>query len=178
MVLSRDSVPMAHLPESPDADEMAQPPRLWTAEEATARIADLEELLPRLRGWVLRLRSVHADVARLVEFWGTDVDASDHADHELKQRLDAEWQNLTRRLEEAVAGLRAEGIELKDLETGLVDFYGLEQDEVVFLCWQRGEPRVGFYHPLTGGYRTRRPISAPPRRALVDRQTPGARGAP
>ena len=169
---------MPTAPGATDADEIAQPPRLWTADEATARVADLEELLPRLRGWVLRLRAVHADIVRLVEFWGKDVDAPDHADHELKQRLDAEWQNLTRRLEEAVAGLRAEGIELKDLETGLVDFYGLEGGEVVFLCWQRGEPRVAFFHPLTGGYRTRRPIAPPSRRVLADRETPGARGAP
>ncbi len=141
------------------------PPRLWTADEASARIADLEELLPRLRGWVVRLREVHEENHRLAEFWGSDLDAPDHADHALKQRLDAEWQHLTRRLEEAVAGLRKEGIEVKDLELGTVDFYGLEDGEIVFLCWQRGEPRVAHYHPLAGSFRTRRPIAEAARRA-------------
>jgi hypothetical protein len=157
-------------PARPSADRPV-PPRLWTPEEATARVADLEELLPRLRGWVARLREVHDETHRLAEFWGSDLDAPDHADRELKQRLDAEWQNLTRRLEEAVAGLRKEGIEVKDLDLGTVDFYGREGGEVVFLCWQRGEPRVAFYHPLAGSFRNRRPISEPTRRP-----NPPARG--
>jgi hypothetical protein len=139
--------------------ELPQPPRLWSAPQANARLPGLEELLPRLKGWVTRLREVHGQQDRLAGFWGTEVDAPDHSDHALKVRLDAEWENLTRRLEEAVAGLRAEGIELKDLDRGLVDFYGLERGELVFLCWQLGEPRVEFYHPIDGGFRNRRPLA-------------------
>jgi hypothetical protein len=146
-------------PGRPRDEEATDPPRLWTVAEADARIAGLEELLPRLKGWVLRLGQVHDELKRLSEFWGTDVDAQDHADHELKTRLDAEWHHLTQRLEEAVGALRSEGIEVKNLETGLVDFYSLQGGEVVFLCWQRGESAVGFFHTLTGGYRSRRPIA-------------------
>ncbi len=169
---------MAHSGGVRTTDDLPDPPRLWTAEEANARVAELEELLPRLRGWVVRLREVHDETHRLTAFWGNDVDAPDHADHALKQRLDAEWQNLTRRLEEAVAGLRKEAIEVKDLESGLVDFYGLQNGEVVFLCWQRGEPLVAFYHPLTGSFATRRPIAEPPRRAKPSPRGSAARGVP
>ena len=90
----------------PKDTERAEPPHLWTAEDANRRLADLAELLPRLKGWVVRLGEVHEELKRLGEFWGTDVDAVDHADHELKQRLDSEWKNLTRRLEEVVSTLR------------------------------------------------------------------------
>jgi len=159
------------------AGDRRDPPRLWTPEEANQRIGELEELLPRLRGWVVRLREVHEESHRLAEFWGADINALDHADHLLKQRLDAEWQNLTRRLEEAVAGLRKEGIEVKDLEQGTVDFYGLEAGEVVFLCWQRGEPSVGFYHPLTGSFRNRRPLGELPRRASPSARGPASSGS-
>jgi hypothetical protein len=134
------------------------PPRIWTAREANARLAELNELLPRLKGWVARLGEVHDEQERLKGFWGRDVDAADHADREHKQRLDAEWQNLSQRLEEAIGGLRREGIEVKNLDEGLVDFYGLVNDEVVFLCWQQGETDVAFFHPVAGGYRDRRPI--------------------
>jgi hypothetical protein len=162
---------------TPEHDgELPTPPRLWTAAQANERIAALEELLPRLRGWVVRMREVHGQEHRLTEFWGAEVDAPDHSDHALKVRLDAEWENLTHRLEEAVAGLRAEGIELKDLESGLVDFYGLERGELVFLCWQLGEARVAFYHTLEGGFRNRRPLSEPAREPMPDRETPAARG--
>jgi hypothetical protein len=147
---SRSSDPSGALP---------PPPRLWTAGQANARLPGLEELLPRLKGWVVRLREVRGQQERLAAFWGAEVDAPDHSDHALKARLDAEWENLTRRLEEAVAGLRAEGIELKDLDGGLVDFYALERGELVFLCWRLGEARVDFYHPIDGGFRNRRPLS-------------------
>jgi len=135
------------------------PPRLWTVPEANARLPELEELLPRLQGWVRRLAEVHEERERLAAFWGAEADAEDQPDHELKSRLDAEWKHLTRRLEEAVDSLRAEGIEVKDLGSGLVDFYAMEDGELVFLCWQRGEPTVGYFHSLTGGYRSRRPIA-------------------
>jgi len=146
------------------------PPRLWTVAEANARLPELEELLPRLQGWVSRLAEVHEERERLAAFWGAEADAEDQPDHELKARLDAEWKHLTRRLEEAVGSLRAEGIEVKDLGSGLVDFYGMEGGELVFLCWQRGEPGVGFFHTLTGGFRSRRPIAGTGRTASARTQ--------
>ena len=138
--------------------EPDQPPHLWTVAEANRRIVDLAELLPRLKGWVLRLGEVHEEMKRLAGFWGSDLEAPDHADRDLKVRLDSEWRNLTRRLEEAVGSLKNEGIEIKDLESGTLDFYGRVDDEVVFFCWQSGEPTVAFYHPVSGSYRDRRPI--------------------
>ncbi len=158
----------------PVAPGPARPPRLWTVEEANARLEELGDLLPQLKGWVVRLGEVHAEVGRLSEFWGRDVDAPDHADHDLKVRLDAEWKNLTRRLEESVAGLRAEGIEVKQIESGLVDFYGLVDGEVVFLCWRRGEPAVEYYHTLDGGFRGRRPLPTRGRSATARAARSGA----
>ncbi len=144
---------------APDPEpEIPQPARLWTVGEANRRLAQLGELLPRLRSWAQRLSEVQAEVERLSAFWGKEVDAADHVDHERKSQLDAEGQNLTRRLEEAVRSLQRDGIEVKDLSGGLVDFYGLVDKEVVFLCWRLGEAEVGFYHRLDGGYRSRRPI--------------------
>jgi hypothetical protein len=134
------------------------PSRLWTVEEANARIGPLEELLPRLRAWKVRLDEVHAELHRLKEFWGKEIDAPDQADHERKSQLDAEWANLSQRLGEAVDSLQREAIELKDVDSGLVDFYGYIGGEVVYLCWLRGEPEIGHYHTLTGGFRTRRPL--------------------
>jgi len=146
------------------------PPRLWTVAEANARLSELEELLPRLQGWVSRLAEVHEQRERLATFWGAEADAEDQPDHELKARLDAEWKHLSRRLDEAVGSLRDEGIEVKELGTGLVDFYSMQEGELVFLCWQRGEPSVGFYHTLTGGFRSRRPIAGTGRTASARTQ--------
>ncbi len=133
-------------------------PRLWTPREANERISDLGELLPQLKVWAGRLRQVRAELARLADFWGEELLATDHVDHEQKSRLEREDANLSSRLEEAVGALRSEGIEVKDLSTGLVDFYALEGGEVVLLCWRVGETEVGYFHTLTGGFAGRRPL--------------------
>jgi hypothetical protein len=136
------------------------PPRLWTVDEANRKLESLRELLPQLRAWVVRLGEVHEGLERLQNFWGEEVDALDSPDRPLKMRLEDEWKRLGAKLESEVLGLHGEGIELKDLETGLVDFYAMRNGEVVFLCWQRGETGVGHWHSLSGGFRARRPLDA------------------
>lgn len=151
----------------------AAPPRLWTVGEANQRLPELRELLPQLRGWAARLSQVHLELGRLAKFWGEELGARDHPDHGLSGRLEAEWRNLTRRLDEAVGALRAEGIEVKQLETGLVDFYALLDGELVLLCWKIDEPEVAFYHTLEGGFNGRRPL--PFRSRSVATDAPGPR---
>ncbi len=144
--------------EGPEARPPASIPRLWTPEEADGRLPSLAQLLPQLKAWATRLTEVRGEIRRLAEFWGPDLASVDHADHEIAARLEREQANLESRLEEAVRGLVAEGIEVKDLGTGLVDFYALKDGEVVLLCWRLGEPEVGYYHTLTGGFAGRRPL--------------------
>ncbi|MGI0132082.1 MAG: DUF2203 domain-containing protein [Thermoplasmata archaeon] len=139
-------------------DHLPQPARFWSAEEANRRLDGLRELLPRLRSWVVRLRKVHGELDRLSTFWGSEVEASDHPDSILRARLVEEEATLRRKLEHELALLREEAIEVKDLESGLVDFYAIEEGEVVFLCWQTDEDDVAYFHTMEGGYRNRRPI--------------------
>jgi hypothetical protein len=134
-------------------------PRPWTAEEANARLPELRETLPNLRAWVVRLRKVHADRRRLSDFWGKEFEAPDHPDRPLRLRLIEEEHELSQLLEEALERLDQDGIEVKDLEAGLVDFRSERDGQPVYLCWLRGEPAVAHYHTPEGGYRSRRPIS-------------------
>ena len=54
------------------------------------------------------------------------------------------------------------GCFLKDIDQGLVDFPflieadGDDEDEVVFLCWQYGEPHIVAWHSIEGGFGQRR----------------------
>jgi hypothetical protein len=158
-------MPREATPEEPSAPEA---PRLWTPAEANGRIPTLRELLGQLKEWAGRLREVHAERQRLAEFWGRELESPDHADHALKGRLEAESANLRRRLDEAIGSLHAEGIEVKDLETGLVDFFAFLDGGLVLLCWRRDEPAVAFYHTLEGGFRGRRPLPEPHRPVAAD----------
>jgi hypothetical protein len=122
----------------------------------------LRELLPQLRSWEHRLRRVHADRQRLSEFWGREFGASDMPDRPLRIRLEEESQDLTTKLEQSLEALKRDGIEVRDLDSGLVDFRSIREGEPVYLCWHRGERAVEFYHALDGGFRTRRPVADAP----------------
>jgi hypothetical protein len=151
------------MPEDPSPE---LPGRLWTVEEANAKLPALKELLPQMGGWVHRLRAIHEELKRLGAFWGKEIHAADHPDRELTHRLEGEFKTLTQRLETEVARLHRDGIELKGLDDGLVDFFSRINGELVYLCWRQDESEVGFYHTLTGGFQARRPLNDSRPRAL------------
>jgi hypothetical protein len=59
-----------------------------------------------------------------------------------------------------VADLEAAGVQVKDLDRGLVDFPARhpESGDLVLLCWHLGEDRVGFWHGLDEGFTGRKPL--------------------
>ena len=59
---------------------------------------------------------------------------------------------------EVVDELEADGIVLRDLAQGLVDFPAEKDGEVVYLCWQFGEPEVAFWHRVEEGFAGRQPL--------------------
>jgi hypothetical protein len=50
------------------------------------------------------------------------------------------------------------GIELKDPDTGLIDFPARRFNEPVYLCWKLGEDEILYWHGITEGYRGRKPL--------------------
>lgn len=58
-----------------------------------------------------------------------------------------------------VAEINACGCEIKDIESGLVDWYAKVGERDVCLCWRFGEKEVGFFHELDTGFAGRRPIT-------------------
>lgn len=72
---------------------------------------------------------------------------------------------LLRRLEteaadfhQAIAELADLGAALKDLDQGLVDFYSLRGQELVYLCWKEGEASITWWHSLQSGFAGRQPL--------------------
>lgn len=50
------------------------------------------------------------------------------------------------------------GVEIKDFERGLCDFPHLRDGKVVYLCWQRNEPSVEWWHDIEAGFAGRQPL--------------------
>ena len=61
------------------------------------------------------------------------------------------------KLKEAIQTFEEIGCQVKDLDTGLLDFPTLYRGEIVYLCWRLGEDRIEFWHG-DEGFRGRKPI--------------------
>ena len=62
-------------------------------------------------------------------------------------------------LEDFVDELSEIGCELKDYQTGLIDFVGRHDGREVYLCWKLGEERITHWHELDSGFAGRQPVS-------------------
>ena len=63
-------------------------------------------------------------------------------------------------LKAAMERIEEIGCQVKDLETGLIDFPTLYRDREVYLCWKLGESGIRFWHNIEDGFRGRQPINS------------------
>jgi hypothetical protein len=68
-------------------------------------------------------------------------------------------QGLIDQMAAGVARIDAMGLTLRDIEHGLVDFPALVSGRQVWLCWQRGEAVIDWWHGLDTGFSGRRPLA-------------------
>lgn len=121
-------------------------------EEKVFSVEEANSALGVLRGRLERIREARHELIRSTENIEQRV-AIDGGGVEGKSWFDA---NTSLRTE--VEALAAEGILLRDPETGLVDFPSERDSERVYLCWKLGEPAVAFWHPLDTGISSRKHI--------------------
>jgi hypothetical protein len=133
-------------------------PRYFSHEQATRLLPEVERLL-RL---AIHARAVYEEAdqeisslqQRAQSMGGIVVDIS-------KARLLQESRvEGARHLREAIESITELGVQVKDLDTGLVDFPTTYHGEEVLLCWRLGEHRIAHWHGLEEGVRGRKPIDS------------------
>jgi hypothetical protein len=50
------------------------------------------------------------------------------------------------------------GVQIKDVNIGLLDFPALHHGREVYLCWKYGEKEIAFWHEVEAGFAGRQPI--------------------
>jgi hypothetical protein len=73
---------------------------------------------------------------------------------------------------ETVQELDDIGVQVKDLESGLLDFPCRIDDEIVMLCWKSGEASIEHWHTVESGFKGRRPIDDRFRRRCAPNSRP------
>lgn len=85
------------------------------------------------------------------------------------QKRKVALEALVQRAKDSLEEIDSIGVQIKDLDIGLLDFPCLLEGETVLLCWKRGEERIDFWHRIEDGFAGRQPIDARFRKAASDK---------
>ena len=144
--------------------------RTFTLEEAQSLLPVLESLLKRAiegRRSAQTAESGLNEMAQRIYFaGGMKVNTAEVA------RLRAEMDSQLKRVQESIAEIDAIGVQVKDLEAGLLDFPCRVDDEVVLLCWRMGEPAIEHWHTVESGFQGRQPVDERFRRRAASGDRP------
>jgi hypothetical protein len=145
--------------------------KTFTIDEAQSLLPVLESLLKRAIEGKKAAEEVESGLSELARriylSGGMKVDAASV----VKQR--AEMEGHLKLARESIAEIDAIGVQVKDIETGLLDFPCRLDDQVVLLCWRMGETSIEHWHTVESGFQGRQPVDDRFRR----RSTSGGSGA-
>jgi hypothetical protein len=130
--------------------------RTFTLDEAQTLLPVLESLLRQAIQGKKLIEEVDAEVQetahRIFLNGGTMVNVIHLAARK------AAREKAIQRIKDAIAEIDATGVQVKDLDVGLLDFPCKVEGEIVLLCWKLGETAIGFWHDTTSGFAGRKPI--------------------
>jgi hypothetical protein len=130
--------------------------RYFTPEEANEALAEVRPLVERM----VAHRQAHTEALEVQEELegrirgnGGGIPPAQLAD------AAAVVEREARALAHAVDEIVQHGVEVKDLDEGLIDFPALRGGgETVLLCWKLGETSVRYWHAVEEGFAGRRPL--------------------
>ena len=130
--------------------------RTFTLDEAQTLLPILESLLKQAINGKKLIEEVDAELQetahRVFLNGGTLVNVVHLA------RRKAERGKAIHRIKDAVAEIDATGVQVKDLDIGLLDFPCQVEGEVILLCWKLGEEKITHWHGTSEGFVGRKPI--------------------
>jgi hypothetical protein len=124
--------------------------KIFTIEEANA-------LLPTVRKVLRNIQHEHRQLSRYREQAKKAAEAAETGSGGLTDG--PHYASLLMKLTESMGNLETLGVQLKDLDRGLVDFPHLREGRVVLLCWQMGEgDQLEWWHDVDAGFAGRTPL--------------------
>ena len=132
--------------------------KTFTLEEANALLPVVESLLGQAITAKEEAERLETDMQslrqRIFLSGGITIDIAGVA----RNRTEVETQ--VQKAKDVLAEMDSIGVQVKDLDSGLLDFPCRVDGELVLLCWRRGETRIEYWHTLEAGFRGRQPLDA------------------
>jgi hypothetical protein len=127
--------------------------RTFTPAEANSALPTVRPLVERMVAARSRLRELESEQREVVQ-----IIAGNGSGYAVGEARSDEFSAAAAELHETVEQLTKLGVQVKDADSGLVDFPAVRNGEDVLLCWRAGEEAVEWWHDLEEGYAGRKPI--------------------
>lgn len=130
--------------------------RTFTLDEAQSLLPVLESLLRTAISSKKLMEEIEAEAQalnqRIFLNGGTYVDVIPVA------KRKAERAKAEQRAKDALAEIDSIGVQVKDLDIGLLDFPCLVDGRIILLCWKLGERSITHWHGTEEGFAGRKPV--------------------
>ena len=130
--------------------------KTFTIEEAQSLLPVLESLLKRAIEGKREAEQVETGLSELArrvsDSGGMRVDVANVA------KLRADMEAHMQRVRESIAEIDSIGVQVKDIENGLLDFPCSMDGQLVLLCWRMGETSIDHWHTMESGFQGRQPL--------------------
>jgi hypothetical protein len=136
-------------------------PKFFTVDEANATIGFLESAFERIRRNRQRYLWLQEDVSilRVIVECGADDGNVDAV--ELKEKT-SQLAVVEREIEKAKTAIKDVGCIIKDQDGGIVDFFSIQNNTVVYLSWKKGEDAIQYWRSIRDTSGDRRPLERSP----------------
>lgn len=132
--------------------------RTFTLDEAQELLPVLESLLRSAIDGKKLIESADAEFQEIAKRIFVNGGMSLNMVHLASRK--AQREKAVQRVKDAMAEIDAMGVQVKDLDIGLLDFPCEVDGQVVLLCWKLGEKGITHWHGVSEGFAGRKPIDA------------------
>ena len=132
--------------------------RTFTLEEAQSLLPVLESLLRAAISAKKLMEEVEAEQQALAH--RVFLNGGTYLDVVPLARRKAERVKAEQRARDALAEIDSIGVQVKDLNIGLLDFPCEVEGQTVLLCWKLGEKTITHWHGENEGFAGRKPIDS------------------
>lgn len=132
--------------------------RTFTLDEAQDLLPVLESLLRTSIEGKKLIESVDAEFRATAQRVFLNGGLSLNVVHFARRK--AEREKTIQRVKDAMDEIDAMGVQVKDLDIGLLDFPCEVEGQLVLLCWKLGETAITHWHGVSEGFAGRKPIDA------------------
>ncbi len=130
--------------------------RTFTLDEAQSLLPVLESLLRTAISAKKLIDEVEAEMQALSHH--IFLNGGTHIDVVPLARRKAERAKAEQRAKDALAEIDSIGVQVKDLDIGLLDFPCDVDGRIILLCWKLGEKSITHWHGTQEGFAGRKPI--------------------